>query len=203
MRKILILFAFAAIVAACSNSQKNKTSNESEGSDTISEPVTITVNDVLTKAGEYVGQEVRIQGTVSHTCKHGGKRMFIFDDNEDNRVKIEASESVASFDASLEGSDVLISGVMKELVIDEAYLMEWEQELNEEINNPETEADTTATAEHEGGGLGAAADQGTHVSAMESIAEYRNQIKESGTDHLSFYSVECIALEVMPSDTIN
>ena len=38
--------------------------------------------------------------------------MFIFDDNEDNRVKIEASESVPSFDVSFEGSDIQVSGVM-------------------------------------------------------------------------------------------
>ena len=82
-------------------------------------------------------------------------------------------------------------------------LSEWEQEVNAEMNNPEEESDTTAVAEHEGGGLGEAADQGTHVSAMESIADYRKQIKESGKDHLSFYSIECISYEVLPADSIN
>jgi hypothetical protein len=196
-KNILIIIVFTAIMVACNYSQKSTT--EEVVSD---EPVTITVNEFLTKAGDYVGKEIKIQGTVSHTCKHGGKRMFIFDDNEDNRVKIEASESVSSFDASLEGSDILVSGLMKELIIDEAYLMEWEQEVNAETDIPEVENDTTTVAEHEGGGLGEAADQGTHVAAMESIAEYRKQIKESGTDHLSFYSVECLAYEVLSSDTL-
>jgi hypothetical protein len=203
MKRLFLYLAFAALVVSCSNSQKNTSGKEADGSDTIKEPVTITVNEFLAKAGEYVGQEIKIQGTVSHTCKHGGKRMFIFDDNEDNRVKIEASESVASFDASLEGSDVLVSGLLKELVIDEAYLTEWEQEVNAEMDEPEMESDTTAVAKHEGGGLGEAADQGTHVSALESISEYRKQIKESGKDHLSFYSVECLAYEVLATDTIN
>jgi hypothetical protein len=202
MKKFLLFLAFGALVVSCSNSQKNTSGKEADGSDTIKEPVTITVNEFLAKADDYVGKEIKIQGTVSHTCKHGGKRMFIFDDNEDNRVKIEASESVASFDASLEGSDVLVSGLLKELVIDEAYLTEWEQEVNAEMDEPEMESDTTAVAQHEGGGLGEAADQGTHVSALESIAEYRKQIKESGKDHLSFYSVECLAYEVLAADTL-
>ncbi len=168
IKKILVLLAFIAILVSCNNSQNNTTEKV-----TSDEPVTITVNDFLSKADEFVGKEVKIKGTVSHTCKHGGKRMFIFEDNEDNRVKIEASESVSSFDASLEGSDVLVSGILKELVIDEAYLAEWEQEASTEMEETEEDTDSTAVANHEGGGLGEAADQGTHVSALESIAEYR------------------------------
>ena len=197
-KKILTLLASVTIIVACNNSQ-NSTNKKIATDETLA----VTVADVLTKADEYVGQEIKIQGTVSHTCRNGGKKMFIFNDNEDSRVKIEASESVPSFDVSLEGSDVLVIGMLNELVIDEAYLSEWEQEVNDEMNNPEVESDTTAVIEHEGGGLGEAVDQGTHVSAMESIADYRKQIKESGKDHLSFYSVECISYEVLPADTIN
>jgi hypothetical protein len=197
-KKILTLLGLAIILVACNNSRKNTNKQA-----VTNEPVNITVADFLTKADEYVGQEVKIKGTVSHTCRNGGKKMFIFDENEDSRVKIEASESVPSFDVSLEGSDVLVIGMLNELVIDEAYLSEWEQEVNDEMNNPEAESDTTAVAEHEGGGLGEAADQGTHVPAMESIADYRKQIKASGKDHLSFYSIECISYEVLPADSIN
>lgn len=193
-KNVLMLFALVGLLIACNSSQKKA---EKDGS---GEPVTVTVNDFLTKAGDYVGQEIVIKGTVSHVCKHGGKRMFIFDDNEDNRVKIEAGEGVTTFDANLEGSDVEVKGMLKELVIDETYLTEWELEVSEEMNKPE--ADTAATAGHEGGGLGGSADQGEHVDAMESIENYRQQIKESGKDHLSFYSVECTAYEVILADTI-
>lgn len=193
-KNVLILFVLVGLLVACTNSQKKA---EKDGSE---ETVTLSVNDFTSKAGDYVGQEIVIKGTVSHVCKHGGKRMFIFDDNEDNRVKIETGEGIASFDASLEGSDVEVKGVLKELVIDETYLTEWELEVNEEMNNPE--ADTVASAGHEGGGLGESADQGEHISALESIENYRKQIKESGKDHLSFYSVECTTYEVISADTI-
>jgi hypothetical protein len=201
MRQFLLLFALAVIFAACSTSTKKNSGMQTGETDTIAQPVNISVNEFLEKADDLVGKEITIQGTVSHTCKHGGKRMFIFDDNEDNRVKIEASETVTSFDASLEGSDVLVTGLLKELVIDENYLTEWELEVKNEMENPEPESDSVA-AEHSSGGLGESADQGEHVSAMESIENYRQQIKESGSDHLSFYSVECTAYEILAADTI-
>jgi hypothetical protein len=197
-KKNLTLLGMTIILVACNNSQKNTKEKA-----IANEPVNITVTDFLSKADEYVDQEVKIKGTVSHTCKNGGKKMFIFDDNEDTRVKIDAGEGIASFDASLEGSDVVVSGILKELIIDETYLIEWEQEVNAEMNNPELESDTAAVAEHEDGGLGEAADQGAHVSAIESIADYRKQIKESGKDHLSFYSIECNSYEVLATDSIN
>jgi hypothetical protein len=202
IRKLLVLLVFLSMAAACNNSQKNAANKSNDGMDTIQEPVIITVSDYLSKADELVGREIKVQGTVSHTCRNGGKKMFIFDDNEDNRLKIDASESVPIFDVSLEGSDVLVSGVMTELIIDEAYLAEWEQEIKSEMENPNQESDTAAMVLHEGSGLGEAADQGTHVSALESIENYRKQIKESGKDHLSFYSVECTSYEVLPSDTL-
>jgi len=193
-KNVLIFLAFVGLMTACNSSQKKA---EKDGSQ---EPVTLTVNDFLTKAGDYVGEEIVIKGTVSHVCKHGGKRMFIFDDNEDTRVKIEAGEGISSFDASLEGSDVEVKGVLKELVIDENYITEWELEVSEEVNHHED--DSTATVGHESSGLGESADQGEHISAMESIENYRQQIKESGKDHLSFYSVECNAYELISADTI-
>lgn len=193
-KNVLILFVLVGLLVACTNSQKKA---EKDGSE---ETVTLSVNDFTSKAGDYVGQEIVIKGTVSHVCKHGGKRMFIFDDNEDNRVKIETGEGISSFDASLEGSDIEVKGVLKELVIDETYLTEWELEVNEEMNNPK--ADTAASAGHESGGLGESADQGEHISALESIENYRKQIKESGKDHLSFYSVECTSYELISADTI-
>ncbi len=68
-KKILTLLGLAIILVACNNSRKNI--NEQA---VTNEPVNITVADFLTNADEYVGQEVKIKGTVSHTCKHGGKK---------------------------------------------------------------------------------------------------------------------------------
>ncbi|MEZ5197802.1 MAG: hypothetical protein R2764_15870 [Bacteroidales bacterium] len=133
--------------------------------------------------------------------------MFLIDPETEITVKIEASEQVPSFDAELEGSEVLVTGIVSELIIDEAYLLQWEQEIKEELENPtEPEADHAegeqgheeGEHEHASSGLGEKADQGEHKDPFETINNYRNEIKESGTDHLAFYSIVCISFEIIP-----
>ena len=215
IRKILFLFVVTAFIAACNNTQNPSTDTEGSEQEMTAELVTLTIVDFDNEAGNYVGKEVQISGLVNHTCKHGGKRMFIIDPETEQTVKIEAGENIASFDAELEGSEVIATGIINELIIDEAYLIEWEAEIEEEMSKATTEEETENTEageegehaegegehEHAGGGLGEKADMGEHISGMEKIENYRNQIKESGKDHLSFYSIECISFELIPIET--
>ncbi|MEA1876057.1 MAG: hypothetical protein U9N86_04275 [Bacteroidota bacterium] len=71
---------------------------------------TITSAEFATVAENLIDQTVSIEGTVLHICKHGGKKMFI---NED-RVKVIASEKLAAFDLALEGSAVIVTGIIRE-----------------------------------------------------------------------------------------
>ena len=216
IKKVLILFVFAAFIVSCNNTQNPSTDTESAEQEINTKLVTLAIVGFDDKAGDYVGKEVQIAGLVNHTCKHGGKRMFIIDPETEQTVKIEAGENITSFDADLEGSEVIVTGIINELIIDEAYLLEWEAEIEEEINNPTEEveeiehaegeeeaehAESEGEHEHAGGGLGEKADMGEHISGLEKIENYRNQIKESGKDHLSFYSIECISFEIIPIET--
>ncbi|MCD4732062.1 MAG: hypothetical protein K8R74_15755 [Bacteroidales bacterium] len=216
IKKILILSVFAVFFAACNNTQNPSTDTETAEQEIKTELVSLTIAGFDDQAGDFVGKEVQISGLVNHACKHGGKRMFIIDPETEQTVKIEAGENITSFDAELEGSDVLVTGIVNELIIDEAYLLEWEAEIEEEMNNPTEEVEEIEPAEgeeeaehaegegeheHAGGGLGEKADMGEHISGLEKIENYRNQIKESGKDHLSFYSIECISFEIIPIET--
>jgi len=232
IKKVFILCALAAFIISCNNTQNPTADNEGTEQEISSELVTLAIVSFDDQAGNYVGKEVQISGLVNHTCKHGGKRMFLIDTETEQTVKIETGENIASFDAELEGSEVLVTGIINELIIDEAYLLEWEAEIAEEMNNPTEEVHEHAEGEeghehaegeeghehaegeeghehtegeegheHAGGGLGEKADMGEHVSGLEKIENFRTQIKESGTDHLSFYSIECISFEVLPEET--
>lgn len=205
--RIYLLFAIVALLISCNNPQNNATSTETTDQEVVEENVLITINDFDSQAINYVGKEVQIAGLVNHTCKHGGKRMFLIDPETEITVKIEAGEKVTSFDAELEGSKVLVTGIINELIIDEAYLTQWEQEIKDELENPtepedehaeEEEGHEEGEHEHASSGLGEKADQGEHINPFESIENYRNEIKESGTDHLAFYSIECLSFEVIP-----
>ena len=215
IRKILFLFVITAFIAACNNTQSPSTETEGSEQEMTAEMVTLAIVDFDNEAGNYVGKEVQISGLVNHTCKHGGKRMFLIDTETEQTVKIEAGENIASFDAELEGSEVIVTGIINELIIDEAYLLEWEAEIEEEMSEATTEeieeyaeeaeegeyAEGEGEHEHASGGLGEKADMGEHISGLEKIENYRQQIKESGKDHLSFYSIECISFEVIPPAT--
>ncbi len=95
-KAFLIAMAFGLLIA-CNNQTKE-------------EAIAIDTAEFATLAGDLLDQTVTIEGTVIHICRHSGKKMFISDD----RVKIVVSESIASFDAELEGSVVVIKGIIRE-----------------------------------------------------------------------------------------
>lgn len=94
------LFVFALIlgaVIACNNQNQE-------------EATAVTTADFENVAPDLLDKPVTLEGTVMHVCKHGGKKMFINDD----QVKIIASEKIAAFDTELEGSNVVIKGIVRE-----------------------------------------------------------------------------------------
>jgi hypothetical protein len=166
--RVLSLFILLSVVfiASCSNSADNK---DCENGDSIkvSEVAMIQIADFDKKASEFVDKNVKIEGTVSHICAHSGKKMFLFTaPNEDIFVKV---TSETSFDAALEGSDVSVTGIVKE-----------ERITAEEVAQMEKEA-TAESCSHEG--------------SLEIVNEYKQIMKESGKNYVSFYSIECESFE--------
>lgn len=181
MIKKLFLFAMSAVLfAACNNAPQQ--SDEQAAEAEAQEIVMMTSTDFHTHPEDYVGKSVVIEGTAVHVCKHGGKRMFIIgDESEENRIQIKAGNNIDAFEVEMEGSDVLVKGVMDELRIDEAYLTEWENELK--ADNPESEMKIHKGEE------GHEHDEGDPNAEFEQIDAYRDQMKDKGVDHLSFYSI--------------
>ncbi len=188
-KNLFLIVIMAAFMVSCGGNKQDQTADSQEA--TYEAPVKITVAEFDDKAGELVGEMVVVYGTVDHVCQHGGKRMFIIDQGTDGRVKIVTGEDMDSFNTDLEGSTVAVEGYIDELRIDEAYLTEWENELMMQAEEGEMEEGEHEGGAHEGSQLGEKADQGLHVEGMKQIESYRQQIKESGTDHLSFYSIVC------------
>jgi len=177
MVKNVLFFLFAVLlVTACGNNP-----DKSGEAKTVDEIVTINVNDFLSNPDSFVGKEVIISGTTVHVCREGGKRMFMIGEDPDKRLQIKAGEQIPSFAVELEGSDVLVTGMVDELRIDEAYLTQWENELK--ADNPESEMKIHRGEE------GHEHNEGSVDAEFEQINNYRTRLAESGKDHLSFYSV--------------
>ena len=175
MKKVLFLLVAVAFLGACNNS---KTTSEAKVADETTKNTVVTIDSFLVIAADYVGKELSVKGTADHVCKHGGKRIKLVSTTSGESIHGEASESMGAFDAEIEGSDVLITGIVLETKIDSAYVDEWEAKEKEAIEKDEEEADM----EHK---------QGVdHHAKLDEINEYRKQIAESEKGYISFYALE-------------
>jgi hypothetical protein len=191
MKKIFLMLIIVVFAFACNNPEtKDNTKSK------VEEIAQVDVVNFEKMAVNLVGKKIEITATISHICKHGGKRMFLVDTETEESVKVVVGENMAAFNTDMEGNTVKVTGIVDELRIDEAYLLEWENEIQAEIEHEKSEAEHTGGG-HVAGSKGEEADQGDHISAIESIANYRKEIAESGTDHLSFFSIVCEKYELV------
>jgi hypothetical protein len=171
-----LILLMTAFLASCNFSTKEEATNAND-------TVLITVATFDTSAYNYIDRPVWIEGTVTHTCKHGGKRMFIADGNDSILVEVTTGPDIVKFEDALVGSRLKVLGMLRELRIDDKYLNEWEAELKQPVENHDVGIHTGQKG-HE--------DQ-TADDKFAQINAYREQIKASGSDHLSFYSIEAIS----------
>lgn len=132
----MILVA-AALVWSCGNQQTATQDEKTVEEEVIVEqaPIALSLSEFQEKAETIVGQEVILEGTVIHVCKHGGQKMFITADDPDVRIKITTNEEMAAFTPELEGSDVKVVGLVEEIEVEdhgEGEGAEGEGEMHEE-----------------------------------------------------------------------
>lgn len=117
MLKKVFVFAIAGVLLASCGTQGPKTEAvENAATEVVAqkEVTTLSFEAFAERAGELVGQEVAMEGTVLHVCQHGGKKMFIAGDNEEIRVKLVPSDEMGVFNQELVGSTVKVKGFITE-----------------------------------------------------------------------------------------
>lgn len=145
----------------------------------------LSVAEIKTNAAIYVDKEVSIIGIVEHVCKHGGKRLFLMGDNPKDRFKITAGSDVGAFNVELEGSEILVKGIVVERKIDEAFIDNWEVEIT---------TDSKPEVAHEGHVDGKEEEENKDeiiAEALIKVNNMRDKLEKSDKDYLSFYSLEC------------
>jgi hypothetical protein len=167
---IVILFA----VIACNQGTKET------GETTKNDTTLIAVLTFEKQADSCIDKPVIIEGTVLHLCKHGGKRMFLVDGTDSVRVEVTTGPKIAKFDDALVGSRVRVFGTLKEERIDAKYLNEWEAEVKKPEENHNVGVHTGAKG-HE---------DNTAQDKLDQINAMREDLKNSGKDHLSNFSIE-------------
>ncbi|MGC9330600.1 MAG: hypothetical protein ACP5DZ_01830 [Bacteroidales bacterium] len=93
-------------------STKDKSDVDTGYSETVKSCDDIMTADKLFKNFEsYEGKEIEVCGKITHICQHGGKRLFLGTNTNDNDVVIVTSEE--EFDQNLMGKKVVITGNVK------------------------------------------------------------------------------------------
>jgi len=87
----------------------------------IPQAVPVNLSEIKAKAPEMMGKLISLDGMVAHICRESGKRLFLGEES----FKVLATNNVPTFKIELEGSDVTITGYLKEDRIDETYLANW------------------------------------------------------------------------------
>ncbi|WP_052671198.1 hypothetical protein [Draconibacterium sediminis] len=141
MKKIALVSLFAVILFACGQQTKKQEAKiEAEKS-----AVVLSVDELLEKAPELADNEVVVKGTVFHVCQQGGERCFLMGSTEDISIRVEAGEKLGAFTQEQMGSELEITGILKE-VLTEADAHNPGKEHGEEEGEVE-DAETAAAHE--------------------------------------------------------
>lgn len=183
IKKVFGILVIAAVMVSCVSKEEKK-----EEACCDKEKEVFTVDKAIEDITAFVDKEIVIKGTVNHVCSHGGKRMFIMGSDPDVAIKITPNDEIGVFEKELEGSHVMVHGVMKELRIDEAYVANLEKEITEG-------ADSEAIHDHSGGTHDETEDADDEKKAQ--IEAMREQIAESEKGYYSQFWIEASKFEVV------
>ncbi len=97
-------FLMAFVFTACS------LSTAGDGGKELNKSHVPGISQFLEEAASNVGEEVTIKGKVSWVCESSGRSIFITDG--EHYFRINAGNDITYFDKELEGSTVMVSGVL-------------------------------------------------------------------------------------------
>lgn len=119
MKKFTVLALLSVILFSANLLYAQDNSSATIAAATDSKTVALTPENFQEFAVNNVGKEVEIQGMVVHVCKHGGKKLFIVGEDPEKRVKITTSDKVSVFQPELEGSTIMVKGVIEPIAEEE------------------------------------------------------------------------------------
>lgn len=173
MKRLMLLMAVSAVLFACGNAPKTKTTKEKEAKVTI-------VEDVFKIATANVDKEIEFTGVVKHVCRHSGRRMFVADKKE-GFIKVNASEKVKKFNKELIGKTVKVKGIVRVEKISEEQIAAMEKKHAEEHADEAKEGEETGHC-------------GTENAQ---IKKMRDWMKAHNKDAYEIYTVEVISVEAL------
>lgn len=142
MKQLFFIAAALLLTIGCS---QNKSADIADVKfETNKYPQAYTLDSLLKNADQLLDQTVMVRGSVTHTCKHAGKRCFIVGDDPNVSMRIEATGEIGGFNRELVGSELAITGVLKERRLTKEFIDQHEKEVNEKALKEDGSAETCA-----------------------------------------------------------
>lgn len=194
MKKLLFSLVVMAFVWVSCENQAPATQEEQAEKTAEMAPKAVDINNFDATAEGLGDQLVEVKGTVVHTCKHGGTKMFITGEDPDFRLKVTATDESGNFNLEMEGGDFVVVGILEEYKVDLAELDKMEADVLAE--NPAEEdmkhkgsqdGEGNEHADHEGDSH--QEEEGSCATELAQISDLRAQVKDSEKGYLSFYSI--------------
>ena len=173
MKNLLLLLAVSVLLFSCKTDEKKTQLQEESTTVEIIETPVLTLGEFDTKAGDFIHKEIKVQGIVDHVCKHGGKKILLVTDDGDVHVY-----SDERFDEALMGSEIIVTGVVLEERIDEAYLLKMEGD------NIKSHSEGKSNKEQ-------------FNSKKKHLQQYRSQMKSKNINHISNYSLQYVSYKIV------
>lgn len=172
MRKLLPIVFALCVLASCDNKKSSETTSTTTETAVLAENLpTYTLDSLLTVADQLIDKKVIVKGSVTHTCKHSGKRCFIVGDNENVTMRVEAKGEIGGFNRELIGSELAIQGTIKERRLTKEYIDQMEKETNEKKLQEDGSAETCQ-------------------AELNNINEMRNWMKNNNKEYYSIFYMD-------------
>lgn len=180
MRKAGIFIFAVVLFFACGGNKSDSSESGGQTSSAINVSITevdiIPVEELLKNPDSYVDKEIKVEGLVTHVCKHSGQRLHLSNERGNGNIRVEAGDKIKRFERDLEGSEIVAQGVLRRQVIDEAH-------IEEMAKNGRGGKGMHMEDEGEEG----TADAGKEADAQERASNMRKMLEESGKDRIVTY----------------
>lgn len=179
MKKLLYTLVVSLAMVSCIGNSSNTKSGDSADSATRTAATEVyKLDSLLESVDSLAGSVVTVQGTVTHTCKHSGRRCFIVGDDQKTSFRIEAKGEIGGFNRELIGSELAITGILQENRLTNEYLDSWEEQIAERQGKEDGSAESCS-------------------SETNNIATMREWMKKNDKEYYSVYYMDGTSFEVL------
>lgn len=173
----MIIVLSVGLFVACENKKADKSDLDDQISTVAETPSAkvILVADLLANPDDLVDEVIQVEGLVTHVCKHSGQRLHLSNEQGNGKIRVEAGDKIKHFEREMEGSEIVVTGVLRRQVIDEAYI--------EELEKPGHGGEGEHGNHNDEGGENEGDDH-------EQAQNMRKMLKERGTDRIINYWID-------------